>query len=94
VLLDLKLPHLMGLDVLKWIRGQDEFKSTAVVVLSASQSPEDMANAQDRGADAFLVKPSTLDHLDDLAQKIRDSWLNDTPLDPQRGQRWLERGHP
>ncbi len=87
VLLDLKLPHVMGLDVLKWIRGRDEFRSTAVVVLSASQSPEDMANAHDRGADAFLVKPSTLDHLDYLAQKIRDSWLDDASLDPQRAER-------
>jgi CheY-like chemotaxis protein len=75
VLLDLKLPHLMGLDVLKWIRGQEQFTSTPVVVFSASDYPDDIANSQRHGADAYLVKPSNLDQLDVLARTIHDAWL-------------------
>jgi DNA-binding response OmpR family regulator len=75
VLLDLKLPHVMGLDVLKWVRDQGQFKSTVVVVRSASQYQNDIANAHRHGADDYLVKPSGLDQLDVIARMIRDSWL-------------------
>lgn len=76
VLLDLKLPCVMGLDVLKWIRGEDQFRSILVLVLSASQFPDDIVTARRNGADAYLVKPSDLDQLDAVARTIRDAWLN------------------
>jgi CheY-like chemotaxis protein len=80
VLLDLKLPHVMGLDVLQWIRRQDQFTSMIVIVLSASRSPDDLANAVRYGANDYLVKPSTLDELDTVAQTIRDWCLNGNHL--------------
>ena len=79
VLLDLKLPHMMGLEVLKWIRGQAQFSSIIVLVLSASQYPTDIADAQRYGANAYLVKPSNLNQLDLVARTIADSWLNAAP---------------
>jgi DNA-binding response OmpR family regulator len=78
VLLDLKLPRVMGLDVLKWMRGQDLFKSTVVIVLSASENQNDRASAYRDGANAYFVKPSDLDQLDVVASTLRDSWLNAT----------------
>src|SRR5579871_3982497 len=45
VLLDLKLPYVMGLDVLTWIRGQPQFKSTIVIVLTSSRYTEDIGLA-------------------------------------------------
>ena len=76
VLLDLKLPHVMGLDVLKWVRSQDGFQATTFVVLSASQDRSDVAQAYRHGAAAYLVKPPSLDQLDAVAVTIRDSWLD------------------
>src|SRR5687767_5955728 len=57
VLLDLKLPYVMGLDVLKWIRQQPGL-ALVVLLLSASADDEDMAAAYRLGANGFLVKPS------------------------------------
>src|SRR5690349_18131600 len=57
VLLDLKLPHVMGLDVLKWIR-QESGLPLVVVPLTASANDEDIAAAYRLGANGFLVKPS------------------------------------
>ena len=57
VLLDLKLPYVMGLDVLKWIRKQP-WPALPVVMLTASAEDIDIAAAYRLGANAFLRKPS------------------------------------
>src|ERR1043166_5515933 len=57
IVLDLKLPFVMGLDVLKWIREQPQL-SPIVVVLSSSPENADIEAAYRLGATAYLVKPS------------------------------------
>ena len=74
VLLDLKLPRVMGLDVLKWIREQPEV-ATIVVILTSSQEQADIATAYRLGANGYLVKPSDVSQLTDLAKSIKDFWL-------------------
>ena len=74
VLLDLKLPYVMGLAVLKWIRQQPEL-APIVLVLSASSEAGDVATAYHLGANAYLVKPSDLRQLDAMVASIRDFWL-------------------
>jgi CheY-like chemotaxis protein len=74
VLLDLKLPFVMGLDVLKWIR-QESGLQLVVVVLSASSDPADIASAYRLGANGFLVKPSETGKLVDIARAIANFWL-------------------
>jgi two-component system response regulator len=61
LLLDLKLPYVMGLEVLKWIRERPQFDSTVVVVLTSSASPRDVDEAYRLHANAYLVKPSGMD---------------------------------
>jgi DNA-binding response OmpR family regulator len=74
VLLDLKLPHVMGLDVLKWIRDQPE--ATAIVVILSSSSDEaDIAAAYRLGANGYLVKPADIYKLTEMAKAIKDFWL-------------------
>ncbi len=74
VLLDLKLPRVPGLDVLKWIRY--EARSTVpVVILSSSQHTEDIATAYKLGANAYLVKPSDLRQLLEMAKMIQGFWI-------------------
>jgi CheY-like chemotaxis protein len=74
VLLDLKLPHVPGLEVLKWIRQQAAL-SIPVVVLSSSESEDDIAAAYELGANAYLVKPSDTSELPDIAKTVKDFWL-------------------
>lgn len=75
VLLDLKLPYVMGLGVLKWIREQPELESTVVIVLSASSENRDIETAYQLGANAYLVKPADLDKLYLMVKAIKDFWL-------------------
>src|SRR5580692_2797809 len=74
VLLDLKLPRVMGLDVLKWIREQPEV-ATIVVILTSSQEEADIATAYRLGANGYLVKPSDVGQLTDMVKSIKDFWL-------------------
>jgi len=82
VLLDLKLPHIMGLDVLKWIR-QQHAMPLVVVLLTASGEEADIATAYRLGANGFLVKPSQASKLEDMVKAIKDFWLTHNTL-PQR----------
>jgi CheY-like chemotaxis protein len=75
VLLDLKLPFVMGLDVLRTIR-QELHLLTVVVVLSASREPIDVAEAYRLGANAYLVKPSDMGRLQEMVKAIELFWLN------------------
>ena len=86
VLLDLKLPRVMGLDVLKWIRQQPEV-AAIVVILSASREEADIATAYRLGANGYLVKPHDLNQLTDMAKSIKDFWLtqNTPPPEPRAG---------
>jgi len=74
ILMDLKLPRVMGLEVLKWLRKRPEFDSIIVLVLSSSPMPEDIQSAYQLRANGYLVKPSGLDKLQVMAQAIRDFW--------------------
>src|SRR3954470_15226372 len=74
MLLDLKLPHVMGLEVLKWIR-QDAGLDLVVLLLTASAEEVDIAAAYRLRANAFLVKPSEANKMFDLVKAIRDFWL-------------------
>ena len=75
VLLDLKLPFVMGLDVLAWIREQSELKSTIVIVLTSSRHTEDIRMAYQLGANAYLVKPADLNALEGMMRTLKDFWL-------------------
>ena len=57
VLLDLKLPKLNGLEVLKEIRGDRALSSTPVVMLTSSREEQDLIRSYELGVNAFVVKP-------------------------------------
>ena len=75
VILDLKLPKMHGLDVLRWIRAHKEFKSIVVVILSSSPLRNDVDTAYNIGVNSFLVKPLTADQMTQIAQLIKHYWL-------------------
>jgi CheY-like chemotaxis protein len=90
ILLDLKLPFVMGLDVLKWIREQPGL-APIVVILSSSQQDEDIAAAYRLGANAYLVKPAEVTKLEEMVKAISGFWLmQNTPPPPARVDRGRE----
>jgi DNA-binding response OmpR family regulator len=75
VLLDLKLPYVLGLDVLKWIRSHAEFKTVVVIVLTSSKQDADIEKAYSLGANSYLVKPPDVHELVAMVKKIKEYWI-------------------
>lgn len=80
VLLDMKLPRMMGMEVLRWIRANPELRSLVVIVFSSSPVTNDVDNAYDLGVNSFLVKPSGMDKFEHVLRLIRDYWLKVSEL--------------
>ena len=72
LVLDLKMPELSGLDVLRWLRAQPAFASLPVLLLSSSTQPSDIEEASRGGANAYAVKPGTPQQLEEMLKSIRD----------------------
>ncbi|MEO6184063.1 MAG: response regulator [Verrucomicrobiota bacterium] len=83
VLLDLKLPKVSGLEVLKWIREQPAIHTLQVVVLSSSNRPMDVHTAHALRANAYLVKPSDTEGLAQIAASLNDFWLSRVQPPPE-----------
>ena len=75
VFLDLKLPEVPGLEVLKSVREKPEFNSTIIIVLTSSSDPRDVDAAYQYRANAYLVKPSGIDALTASVQSVKEFWL-------------------
>ena len=73
ILLDLKLPRIMGLDVLKVIRQHPAY--IPVLVLTSSKHPSDIEQSYHLGANAYLLKPSESSKLLETVTAIKDFWL-------------------
>ncbi|MGZ4403096.1 MAG: response regulator transcription factor [Gaiellaceae bacterium] len=70
VFLDVMLPGLGGIDVLREIRADPALQDVGVVVVSAWQAPEDIALALDNGADSFLPKPFRVEDVLSIAEEL------------------------
>ncbi len=75
VLLDLKLPGPDGLQVLRTIRSDERIRSTPVVVLTGSESQNDIAEARRLGAKAYIIKPVDFQRLCGVTPDLNFSWL-------------------
>ena len=76
VLLDLRIPKIPGLEVLKWIRKQPALKKIPVLVLTSSDAKRDIEDAYRLGANSYFVKPINPRDLLEIVEHIRDYWLN------------------
>jgi len=70
VFLDIMLPDRSGLDILQEMRDDDDLRGVPTVVVSAWQSPENMAEAMGAGADGFLPKPFQVEELESIAHDL------------------------
>jgi two-component system response regulator len=74
VLLDLRLPRLDGLEVLKAIKRSERLKAIPVVVLTSSESETDIQTAYLSGANIYLVKPLSFGEFAELIRMVT-TWL-------------------
>ena len=63
ILLDINLPDMSGIDLLKSIKKDDNFKDIPVVILTGSNEDQDIQKSYDLGARSYLVKPISNDAL-------------------------------
>lgn len=76
VLLDLKMPKVHGLDVLRQIKSDPDLLSIPFVVLSSSEQDRDIFESYDYGANAYVVKPIDFSEFTQTIKTIFHFWMN------------------
>ncbi|TAE60585.1 MAG: response regulator [Nostocales cyanobacterium] len=75
ILLDLNMPRKHGLDVLKEIKTNPNFRRIPVIIFTNSNASEDIYNTYDLGANSFITKPSNFTSLVQIMKTIGKYWL-------------------
>ena len=75
VLLDLKLPKLNGLEVLKILKQDERTRSIPVVIVTSSREDPDIKTAYDLGANSYVVKPVDFDAFAEAVSTLGMNWL-------------------
>ena len=76
VLLDLRLPRVDGIDILKAIKSDETLKNIPVVVLTTSEAEKDVTKAYYHHANSYLVKPVGFEEFKQLMDNLGFYWLS------------------
>jgi two-component system response regulator len=85
ILLDLKLPKLDGLEVLRIVRGDHRTKLLPVVILTSSTEEQDLIRGYDLGANSYIRKPVDFTQFVDAVRQLGLYWLVLNQPVPNRG---------
>lgn len=82
ILLDINLPKINGLEVLRQLKAHERFRRIPVVILTSSREDKDLNTAYDLGVNSYIEKPVSFNKFMDVAEQIELYWcvLNERPL--------------
>ncbi|WP_372658097.1 response regulator [Hydrogenophaga sp.] len=84
ILLDLKMPLLDGIGVLKEVKGSDALRKIPVVVLTSSTEPSDLQRAYEAGTNAYIAKPTEFSQFLGAMKHVCEFWLNINQTAPNK----------
>ncbi|HUG11215.1 MAG TPA: response regulator [Opitutaceae bacterium] len=84
ILLDLKMPRVDGLEVLRQVKADDKLKVIPVVMMTSSREDQDIVNSYKLGVNAYIVKPLNFHEFVDAIKVLGAFWvvLNEPPKGP------------
>jgi CheY-like chemotaxis protein len=75
ILLDLKMPKVDGVEVLRRVKEDEQLKAIPVVVMTSSHEDQDIAESYRRGVNSYLVKPVEFERFQEVASNAGFYWL-------------------
>jgi CheY-like chemotaxis protein len=81
ILLDLKMPKMDGLEVLRQVKSSEEFKTIPIVVLTSSREEQDLVRSYALGVNAYVVKPVDFHDFVEAVKLLGGFWavVNEPP---------------
>ena len=81
ILLDLKMPKVDGLEVLRTLKSDPELKTIPVVILTSSREESDLVRSYELGVNAYVVKPVAFQQFMEAVKNLGIFWalINETP---------------
>jgi CheY-like chemotaxis protein len=81
VLLDLKMPKVDGLEVLRQVKGDPKLKSIPIVVMTSSREEQDLVRSYELGVNAYVVKPLNFPDFVEAVTRVDAFWaiVNEAP---------------
>jgi two-component system response regulator len=80
ILLDLNMPRKDGREALREIKSDPKLRRIPVVVLTTSDSEDDIARMYDLGASSFIVKPRKFEHVVEMMRELSRYWFDTVQL--------------
>lgn len=87
VLLDLKMPKVDGIEVLRRIKGDPAFRHVPIVIMTSSREERDLVTSYELGVNAYVVKPLNFAEFAEAVRQVGAFWavLNELPRSGREG---------
>lgn len=75
ILLDINLPGMNGFEILQYVRSKTAYKHVPVIMFTSSDDDGDVKKSYEYGANAYLIKPDSLQSLKEVLEDTFNFWL-------------------
>jgi CheY-like chemotaxis protein len=83
ILMDINLPKISGIEVLKYVKENQKLKHIPVIMLTTSSSKSDIMKSYRNHVNSYITKPIDLDEFMNVVSSIEHFWLHTNQLPPQ-----------